>query len=122
MLNSLLKLTLVAALVRWLKPRYRMIVISAILILVVNLAHSEYIEYVTITSQFDYLELSYLLKYVFWVTILAVYYFVAEVRTIVGKADAKSAIKAPPKRKQVLAQHRILSLPMASTFYATKRN
>ena len=63
MLNSLLKITLFAAVFRWFKPRYKMVLLSAMLILAINLVHSEYIEYVTITSRFDYLELSYLVKH-----------------------------------------------------------
>lgn len=85
MINGLLKLTLFAAALRWLKPRFRMLIISVVLLLIVNLAHSQYVEYVTITSKFDYLEVSYLLKFVLWIAILAAYYFFVEVRIIVGR-------------------------------------
>ena len=95
MLNSLLKITLVAAILRWLKPRYRMLGFTVVLILVVNLAHSEYIEYVSITGRFDYLELSYLLKFLLWILLLVAYYLLVEVRVIVGRSESQLYVAKP---------------------------
>lgn len=100
MLNGLLKLTLFAAVARWLKPRYRMLGITAIMLLAVNLAHSQYVEYVTITSNFDYLAISYLVKIVLWIAILASYYFITEVRIIVGSQQKGSSGQTPAKPVQ----------------------
>ena len=64
MLNQLLKITLWASLWLWLKPRWRGLLALAAFVVLVHIAHSEYLGYVELSGERAFLAWSYVVKWV----------------------------------------------------------
>ena len=75
MLQSLLRIAIVGAVIKTLKPRSRGLAISAIIIIATLVAHGEYLSYVELSQDDTYLAKSYWLKYT-TIIIAVVLYFV----------------------------------------------
>ena len=69
MLNQLLKFTLVSSALLWLRPRWRGLLVLACAVLLIHVLHSEYLEYVLLSSNDTNLVLSYGIK---WAALLVV--------------------------------------------------
>ena len=67
MLNQLIKLALVTSIWVWLKPRWRGLAVLIAIVLLVNILHREYLDYVEISGDKGLLVVSYLVK---WVTLI----------------------------------------------------
>ncbi|MBT5189578.1 MAG: hypothetical protein HOM05_06635, partial [Proteobacteria bacterium] len=75
MFQSLLRIAIVGAVIKTLKPRSRGLAISAIIIIATLVAHGEYLSYVELSQDDTYLAKSYWLKYT-TIIIAVVLYFV----------------------------------------------
>ena len=75
MFQSLLRIAIVGAVIKTLKPRSRGLAISAISIIATLVAHGEYLTYVELSQDDTYLAKSYWLKYT-TIIIAVVLYFV----------------------------------------------
>lgn len=64
MLNQLLRFTLVSSALLWLRPRWRGLLALASAVLLVHLLHGEYLGYVELSGNSDFLVWSYLVKWV----------------------------------------------------------
>ncbi len=64
MLNQLLKITLWASLWLWLKPRWRGLLALVSFVVVVHIAHSEYLGFVELSGERAFLAWSYVVKWV----------------------------------------------------------
>lgn len=69
MINQLLKTGLFFQLIIWLKPRYKTLLVAIGIIILISIAHSEYLSYAVHSDNMQYLQLSYVIK---WVTIIVV--------------------------------------------------
>ena len=67
MLNQIIKLTVITSIWVWLKPRWRGLAFLIAVILLVNILHSEYLKYVELSGNKEFLLGSYLAK---WVTLI----------------------------------------------------
>lgn len=63
MFNQLLKITLVTTVWFWLKPRWRGLLILSVFVVLVNVLHSEYLNYVEISGDQMFLVWSYIVKW-----------------------------------------------------------
>ena len=63
MLNQLLKFTLVSSLLLWLKPRWRGLLGLSVFVLLVHILHAEYLGYVELSGNSDFLVASYFVKW-----------------------------------------------------------
>ena len=68
MLNQLLKFTLLSSLLLWLKPRWRSLLAFCALVMLVHIAHSEYLRYVELSGDQSWLVWSYVVK---WIVLLS---------------------------------------------------
>ena len=80
MIRSLLKIALVAAIWRWLQPRWKPLGTLMAVIVITSILHSEYIEYVEISNIRDSLILSYLLKWAIFLGSLSLYILIFELK------------------------------------------
>lgn len=55
---------------RWLKPRWRLLATTVVGILLINYLHSEYLVYVEVSENTEYLVLSYVAKFTLIIAIL----------------------------------------------------
>lgn len=90
MLNQLLKVTLFASIWLWLKPRWRGLAVLLVFVVLVNLLHAEYLGYVELSENKDFLIWSYLLK---WLLLFAavIAYIVLPVRGNSGNSSAATS-------------------------------
>jgi len=63
MLNQLTRFVLIASAWKWLKPRWKGLAFLVAVILLVTILHSEYLEYVKISNNNEYVAISYLIKW-----------------------------------------------------------
>lgn len=77
MLNQLLKFTLVSSILLWLKPRWRGLLALTAFVLLVHVLHAEYLGYVELSEDRQYLVASYFVKWLGLVCALVVYYMFA---------------------------------------------
>jgi len=63
MFNQLLKITLVTTVWFWLKPRWRGLLLLGVFVVLVNILHSEYLDYVQISGDQVFLVWSYVVKW-----------------------------------------------------------
>ena len=63
MLNQLLKFTLVSSVLLWLRPRWRGLLALIVFVLLVHVLHGEYLGYVELSENSDFLVWSYALKW-----------------------------------------------------------
>ncbi len=63
MLNQILKFTVITTVWLWLKPRWRALLAFVVSIIIITVAHREYLNYVEISGNQTYLVWSYLLKW-----------------------------------------------------------
>jgi len=55
---------------RWMKPRWRVLTVTVVGILLINYLHSEYLVYVEVSENTEYLVLSYIAKFTLIIAIL----------------------------------------------------
>ena len=67
MLNQLTKFVLIASAWMWLKPRWKGLAFLIAIILLVNILHGEFLEYVKLSGNNEYVAISYLVK---WATLI----------------------------------------------------
>lgn len=94
MLNQLLKFTLFTTVWLWLKPRWRGLLALAVFVLMVNILHSEYLDYVELSGEKQHLVWSFAIKWALIILGLAVY---ALATSLMGKPAATSKKKAGKK-------------------------
>lgn len=63
MLNQILKFTVITSIWLWLKPRWRALLAFIVSIVIITVAHSEYVKYVEISGNQGFLVWSYILKW-----------------------------------------------------------
>jgi len=76
-LNQLLKFTLVSSALLWLRPRWRGLLALSVFVILVHVLHGEYLGYVELSGNADFLVWSYAVK---WLALLAgvtAYFFLA---------------------------------------------
>ena len=74
MLNQILKFTLFTSLWMWLRPRWRGLLALLVFIGLVTLGHREYLDYVTLSGDKDFLIWSYAVKWLLIASGLLVYF------------------------------------------------
>ena len=88
MLNQLLKFTLFTSAWLWLKPRWRGLLAIIVFVLLVNILHQEYLDYVSISEDKAMLVWSFVVKWGLIIIGVLLYFFSA---TLGGKpAQAKT--------------------------------
>ena len=94
MLNQLVKITLWASLWLWLKPRWRALLALAVFVLIVHVAHNEYLGYVELSGERAFLAWSYVVK---WLALVmaALFYLGFSLRRGVSTSAAQ-----PVKKRQ----------------------
>ena len=95
MLNQLLKVTLFATVWLWLKPRWRGLAVLLIFVVLVNLLHAEYLGYVELSENKDFLIWSYLVK---WLLLFAavITYIALPIRGNSGNSSAGTLSRQKP--------------------------
>ena len=78
MLQSLLRIAIVGAVIKTLKPRSRGLAISAIIIIATLVAHGEYLSYVELSQDDTYLAKSYWFKYTAIIIAVVLYFVLGE--------------------------------------------
>jgi len=63
MLNQILKFTVLTSIWLWLKPRWRALLAFVVSLVIINMLHGEYVKYVEISGNQDFLVWSYILKW-----------------------------------------------------------
>jgi len=63
MLNQILKFTVLTSIWLWLKPRWRALLAFIVSLVIINVLHREYVNYVEISGNQDFLVWSYILKW-----------------------------------------------------------
>jgi hypothetical protein len=63
MLNQILKFTVLTSIWLWLKPRWRALLAFVVSLVIINILHGEYVKYVEISGNQDFLVWSYILKW-----------------------------------------------------------
>jgi hypothetical protein len=76
-LNHLLKFTLFSTILLWLKPRWRGLLALTVFVILVHVIHAEYLGYVELSEDQQYLVASYFLKWLGLIFALVVYYIFA---------------------------------------------
>ena len=77
MLNQVLKFALVSSALVWLKPRWRGLLALTVFVLLVHILHGEFLDYVELSGNDDYLLVSFLIKWTCLVLGLVAYYLFA---------------------------------------------
>lgn len=73
MLNQLLRFTLVSSALLWLRPRWRGLLALTGSVLLIHIMHGEYLGYVELSGNGDYLVWSYVIKWVALITSVTLY-------------------------------------------------
>lgn len=95
MLNQLLKFTLVTTVWFWLKPRWRGLLALSLFVVLVNVLHNEYLDYVQISGDQMFLVWSYVVKWaLLTLSFLAYFLFGAVGVKIKAPAETKTAPKS----------------------------
>jgi len=100
MLNQILKFTVITSIWLWLKPRWRALLAFIVSIVIINVLHSEYVKYVEISGNQDFLVWSYILKWSAMLFCILAYLLVnvwgiSSKKTLPVKAANESARVAP---------------------------
>lgn len=77
MIRSILKTTVLLSTYFWLKPRWRGLALVIVSIALTGIIHTEYLHYVNITGNEDFLMTSYILKWLVYLLSLLMYILVA---------------------------------------------
>lgn len=89
MLNQLLRFTLVSSALLWLRPRWRGLLALTASVVLVHILHGEYLGYVELSQDDDYLVWSYVIKWAALIVCVALYVMFA----VYG-------LKAPNRKRQ----------------------
>jgi hypothetical protein len=97
MLNQILKFTVLTSVWLWLKPRWRALLAFIVSIIIITVAHREYLNYVEISGNQGFLVWSYILK---WSALLVciVAYLLASAWGLSSKKPAAAAAATEPAR------------------------
>lgn len=98
MLNQLLKFTLVSSALLWLRPRWRGLLALIVFVLLVHVLHGEYLGYVELSGNRDFLVWSYVLKWLALVAGVLAYFLLA----IMGLG--RSGVRASPEEPALVAE------------------
>jgi len=77
MLNQILKFTVITSVWLWLKPRWRALLAFVVSIILITIAHREYLNYVGISGNQGFLVWSYILKWSALLVCIIVYLLVS---------------------------------------------
>ena len=98
MFNQLLKITLFTSAWLWLKPRWRGLLAIIVFVLLVNILHREYLDYVSISEDKAMLIWSFVVKWGLIIIGVLLYFFSAtlggkpaQAKTVKPKAGAEAA-------------------------------
>jgi hypothetical protein len=96
MFNQLLKITIFTTIWFWLKPRWRGFLALTVFVLLVNVLHREYLDYVEISDNQGFLVWSYILKWGALFTGLVTYLICSSVgiKTVPQKRSQKPQIES----------------------------
>lgn len=97
MLNQILKFTVITSIWLWLKPRWRALLAFVISIVIITVAHREYVNYVEISGNQTFLIWSYILK---WSALLisTIAYWLVSAWGISVKKSASTMTASEPVR------------------------
>ncbi|GAB5451763.1 MAG: hypothetical protein Hals2KO_20910 [Halioglobus sp.] len=103
MLNQLLRFTLVSGALLWLRPRWKGLLALIVFVVLVHVLHGEYLGYVELSGNDEFLVWSFVLKWLALVSGVLAYLFLAVLRTAGGtvssidlsKSTELSAAKKP---------------------------
>ncbi|MAT91486.1 MAG: hypothetical protein CME59_02685 [Halioglobus sp.] len=98
MLNQLLRFTLVSSALLWLRPRWRGLLALVAFVLLVHVLHGEYLGYVELSGNRDFLVWSYLLKWLALVCGVLAYFLLAVMG--VGRARGNMPPEQPAARQE----------------------
>jgi hypothetical protein len=92
MLNQLLKFTLVSSALLWLRPRWRGLLALIVFVIMVHVLHGEYLGYVELSGERDFLVASFVIK---WVALICgmLAYFLLAIRGLGKPAVQQQAAK-----------------------------
>ena len=76
MLNQLLKFTLVSSALLWLRPRWKGLLALVVFVLMVHVLHGEYLSYVELSENDEFLVWSYVVKWTALILGVLVYFLV----------------------------------------------
>lgn len=77
MLNQLLRFTLVSSALLWLRPRWRGLLALTASVVLIHILHGEYLGYVELSGNSDFLVLSYVCKWVALTVVVSLYVLLA---------------------------------------------
>ena len=77
MLNQILRITVITSVWLWLKPRWRALLAFIASIVIISIAHREYVNYVEISGNQSFLVWSYILKWSALLICILVYWLVS---------------------------------------------
>ena len=89
MINQILKAGAIFQIWRWLRPRYKLLVLSLIILIVTWILHSEYTDYLEKTGSVQHLGVSYLLKWSITFGVVLVFYGCEKLRVREPSKSAK---------------------------------
>ncbi len=105
MLNQLLRFTLVSGALLWLRPRWKGLLALIVFVVLVHVLHGEYLGYVELSGNDEFLVWSFVLKWLALVSGVLAYLFLAVLRTAGGKTsptDVSKSAESPAAGKPAL--------------------
>jgi hypothetical protein len=97
MLNQILKFTVITSIWLWLKPRWRALLAFVISIVIITVAHREYVNYVEISGNQTFLIWSYILKWSALLVSTIAYWLVSAWGIGVKKSAITRAVSEPAR-------------------------
>ncbi len=97
MINSLIKAGAIWAIVNWLKPRWKKILLTSLVITFVWVAHQEFLEYVTISGSLVSIGFSYFIKWSITILALLYLYYTLNIKT---PKTTKTTLKDTSQKSQ----------------------